>query len=114
MDKIVKHDYLGMFNEQLNQRFLFNYPPYTRLIKIVLKHKNLEKLVKASSWLSDALKNYYGDQLLGPESPIIPRINNRYIKALRENQKKYLERFFSLQSRLLSLQQLDEKRTLMQ
>ncbi|MDG1831458.1 MAG: primosomal protein N' [Flavobacteriaceae bacterium] len=82
MDKIVKHDYLGMFNEQLNQRFLFNYPPYTRLIKIVLKHKNLEKLVKASSWLSDALKNYYGDQLLGPESPIIPRINNRYIKNI--------------------------------
>tara|TARA_B100000902_G_scaffold394224_1_gene450102 strand:- start:794 stop:3238 length:2445 start_codon:yes stop_codon:yes gene_type:complete len=82
MDKIVRNDFLGMFNEQLNQRFLFNYPPYTRLIKIVLKHKNLEKLLKASNWLSDALKNHFRDQLLGPESPIIPRINNKHIKNI--------------------------------
>ena len=81
-NKIVKHDYLGMFNEQLNQRFLFNYPPYTRLIKIILKHKNLEKLEKASNWLSEALKNHFKDQLIGPESPIIPRIKNKFIKNI--------------------------------
>ena len=80
INKIVKNDYLGMFNEQLNQRFIFNYPPYTRLIKITLKNKDLNKLIKSSNWLSEALRNKFKSQLLGPESPLIARINNKHIK----------------------------------
>jgi len=82
INKIVKNDYLGMFNEQLNQRFAFEYPPYTKLIKITLKHKDLNKLIKSSNWLSEALRNQFKSQLLGPESPMIARINNKHIKDI--------------------------------
>jgi primosomal protein N' (replication factor Y) len=82
MNKIVKNDYVGMFNEQLNQRFTFEYPPYSRLIKIILKNKDLNKLVKASDWLSQALRNEFKKELLGPESPLIARINNKHIKNI--------------------------------
>ena len=82
INKIVKNDYLGMFNEQLNQRLTFNYPPYTRLIKITLKNKDLNKLIKSSNWLSEALRNRFKSQLLGPESPLIARINNKHIKNI--------------------------------
>ena len=82
MNKIVKNDYVGMFNEQLNQRFTFEYPPYSRLIKIILKNKDLNKLIKASDWLSQALRNEFKKELLGPESPLIARINNKHIKNI--------------------------------
>ena len=82
MNKIVKNDYVGMFNEQLNQRFTFEYPPYSRLIKIILKNKDLNKLIKASDWLSQALRNEFQKELLGPESPLIARINNKHIKNI--------------------------------
>jgi len=82
MNKIVKNDYVGMFNEQLNQRFTFKYPPYSRLIKIILKNKDLNKLIKASDWLSQALRNEFKKELLGPESPLIARINNKHIKNI--------------------------------
>ena len=80
--KIVNDDFKGMFDEQLNQRFIFDYPPYTRLIKIILKNKDLTKLIRASNWLSEALKNQFKDQLLGPESPIISRVKNKHIKNI--------------------------------
>jgi primosomal protein N' (replication factor Y) len=82
MKKIVKNDFLGMFKEQLNERFLFQYPPYSRLIKLTLKHKNLNILQKSSRWLADALKNQFKNQMLGPESPLISRINNKHIKNI--------------------------------
>ena len=82
INKIVKNDYVGMFNEQLNQRFTFEYPPYTRLIKIILKQQDLNKLIMASNWLSKALRNQFENQLLGPESPVLARIKNKHIKNI--------------------------------
>ncbi len=82
LKKIVENDYEGMFNEQLNQRLEFKYPPYTRLIKIILKHKDLNKLLKGSNWIFELLCKNFNDQLLGPESPLIPRIKNKYIKNI--------------------------------
>ena len=81
-NKIIKNDYVGMFNEQLNQRFTFNYPPYTRLIKIILKNRDLMKLIKSANWLHEALKNKFQNHLLGPESPLIPRLKNKHIKEI--------------------------------
>tara|TARA_B100001093_G_scaffold112955_1_gene105287 strand:- start:22532 stop:24958 length:2427 start_codon:yes stop_codon:yes gene_type:complete len=80
--RIIENDYEGMFNEQLNQRLEFNYPPFTRLIKIILKHKDLNKLTKASNWFFELLNNNFVDQIIGPESPLVPRIKNKFIKNI--------------------------------
>jgi primosomal protein N' (replication factor Y) len=82
MKKIVENDFLGMFNEQLNERFVFDYPPYSRLIKLTMKHKNLDVLQKSSVWLANTLINHFKNQLLGPESPIVSRVNNKFIKNI--------------------------------
>ena len=105
MKKIIKNDFLGMFNEQLNQRFTFEYPPYSRLIKLTLKHKNLNILQKSSIWLADTLKNKFINQLLGPESPIVSRVNNQFIKNILikvpvntnlNNSKRYISKVLKI------------------
>ena len=101
MKKIVKNDFLGMFNEQLSERFTFKYPPYSRLIKLTLKHKNLMTAQKSSIWLANTLKNQFKNQLLGPESPVVSRVNNKFIKNILikipintslENSKSYISK----------------------
>ena len=83
MKKIKNNDYLGMFNEQLKERHLFNYPPYTRIIKVVLKNKNKETLKIGALWFSKSLKTRFKNKVFGPEFPLIPRIQNRYINIIQ-------------------------------
>ena len=80
--KIVNNNYKGMFDEQLNQRLLFDYPPYTRLIRISIKHKDFNKLNDGSIWVSKLLRKRLKHNILGPESPLIPKIKNKYIKQI--------------------------------
>ena len=80
--RILRNDYKGMFNEQLNQRLLFNYPPYSRLIKISMKHRDLNNLDQAIVWFSSLLRKRIKNDILGPEFPLISRIKNKFIKQL--------------------------------
>jgi primosomal protein N' (replication factor Y) len=116
MKKIIKNDFLGMFNEQLNQRFTFEYPPYSRLIKLTLKHKNLNILQKSSIWLADTLKNKFINQLLGPESPIVSRVNNQFIKNILikvpvntnlNNSKRYISKVLKSFSSISNFRNID-------
>ena len=79
MIKIKNNDFKGLFNDQLNERHTFNYPPYTRIIKITLKNKNLNNLKSSAKWISKSLKSYFKEKVYGPEFPLIPRLQNHYI-----------------------------------
>ncbi|MFC2097760.1 primosomal protein N' [Bacteroidota bacterium] len=70
---IVSNNYIRMFNKELNDRKEFNYPPYSRLVKIYLKHKDKNTVHKASIELVSMLSSYFGNMVLGPETPIINR-----------------------------------------
>ena len=82
LQQVTNHDYKNMYKDQLNERHQFNYPPLIRLIKIILKHKDFQKVDSAAQWLGTSLKNSFHDNVLGPTSPSIPRIRNQHIKTL--------------------------------
>ena len=73
-------DYTTMYKEQMQDRWQYHYPPYYRLIKITLKHKDYQKTETGVSWLVRALQNVFGENVLGPSSPAVSRIRNQYIK----------------------------------
>jgi primosomal protein N' (replication factor Y) len=82
IEKVVQNDYLGMFEEQLHERYLFQYPPYYRLVKITLRHKDFEKLRDAANWLNQMIRAQLPIPILGPEEPAINRIRNLYIREI--------------------------------
>lgn len=82
LQQVTQHDYQGMYKDQINERHQFLYPPLVRLIRIVLKHKDLVKVDTASTWMGKSLENSFGQQVLGPTSPSIGRIRNKYIKTI--------------------------------
>ena len=73
-------DYNAMYKEQLQERWQYKYPPYFRLIKITLKHRDYTKVDSGINWLFKALYNVFGENVLGPTAPSISRIRNQYIK----------------------------------
>lgn len=79
IEMVVNNDYMGMYATQLNERKAFKYPPIYRLISISLKHKDQATLKKAAEQLASGLKEKLGNNVLGPESPPINRIQGMYI-----------------------------------
>jgi len=80
--QVLNNDFRGMYETQMEERKLFNYPPYCRMIRISLKHREREKLNEYSSILGDHLKSEFGKRVLGPEFPLISRIQLWYIKNI--------------------------------
>ena len=80
--QVTDNDYEGMFREQLYERHNFKYPPYFRMVRISLKHKDYEKLKHAALWLYNVLVQNINVPVLGPEEPAISRIRNEYIRSV--------------------------------
>ena len=82
LQKLMKHDYQGMYEQELVERKQFNYPPYSRLIKLTVVHKLSGVVDNASGELALRLKEKLGSRVLGPEYPSIARIRNSYHKVI--------------------------------
>jgi primosomal protein N' (replication factor Y) len=82
IQQVLDNDYEAMFKEQIYDRKNFNYPPFYRLIKVTLKHREFEKLKEGSLWLYNVLKQNLNIPILGPEEPAISRIRNEYIRTI--------------------------------
>ena len=74
--------YVEMFNEQMNDRYNYKYPPVYKQIKITLKHKDYNRVDVASIWLAKSLRQIFTENVLGPESPPIARIRNQFHKNI--------------------------------
>jgi primosomal protein N' (replication factor Y) len=79
---VILHDYVSMFKMQAEERMTFNYPPYCRMVKISIKHKERSLLNYYSDILGRDLKNIFGRRVLGPESPVIAQVQLWYIKTI--------------------------------
>ena len=79
---VLRHDYLSMFRMQAEERMTFNYPPFCRMVKISIKHKERALLNYYSDILGRDLKEIFGKRVLGPESPVISKVQLWYIKTI--------------------------------
>ena len=80
LQQVSTTNYTEMYTEQLQERWQYKYPPYYRLIKITLKHRDYNKVDVGINWLFKALYNSFGENVLGPTAPAVSRIRNQYIK----------------------------------
>lgn len=82
IQKVIHNDYEGMYEQEIEEREKYGYPPFYRLIKITVKHRERERSAEAASVLTKRLKNKLEGRVLGPETPAISRIKNLYINQL--------------------------------
>ena len=80
--QVIRNDYKTMYNTQSDERKLFKYPPYFRMIQIVLRHRDPNVLNKAANRMAADLRAVFGARVLGPNVPTVSRIQNLYIKHI--------------------------------
>ena len=79
---VMSSDYASMFHTQLQDRLVFKYPPFYRLVRLSVRHKDEHLVREASEALALILRKIYGDRVLGPEYPLVARINTYYIRDI--------------------------------
>ncbi|WP_293301235.1 primosomal protein N' [Pedobacter sp. UBA4863] len=80
--QVINNDYQQMYNDELEERKQFNYPPFSRLIFVNVKHKDANVLNLAAQTLAVNLRAQLGKRVLGPEQPLVARVRNYYIKQI--------------------------------
>ena len=76
---VQQHDFKKFYDFEIDNRKHFFYPPYSRLIKIILKHKIKEVVTEAADILGNALKKDMNDFVVGPAAPVVNRIRSLYL-----------------------------------
>ena len=75
---VQQHDYTGFFESEMEMRKQFYYPPFSRMIRLTLKHNRNETVMAAADILATYLQKDFQD-ISGPVAPIINRVRNRYL-----------------------------------
>ena len=82
LKQVVTGDFEDMFAQQSQQRAQFEYPPYCKLIRLSIKHRELSLCQSAATWLFKVIQQKLGTHVLGPVAPPVSRIRNQYIQQI--------------------------------
>lgn len=103
IDQILKDDYESLFKDQMEERELFGYPPFTRMIRISFRHKIPSILDGATDLVGKALKDIFSSRVYGPQYPPVRKVQDAFIKQiiLKIEKKASVERAKDLLSSVL-------------
>lgn len=79
---VVEADYTDLYSREIADREEFHYPPFYRLISITLKHRDDDLVAHAAMALADLLRPHFGEDLLGPDRPVVSRVQFLYIRKI--------------------------------
>ena len=79
---VKNHDYKGFYEHELAERKRFAYPPFTRLVNIYMKHRDDAMVTNFSVQFGQKLREVFSTRVLGPEAPIVKRVQNLYIRQI--------------------------------
>lgn len=78
----MNNDYISMYRSQITERRVFKYPPYYRMVNILVKHLKEDVVDDAAARYAALLRSRFGNRVMGPEFPSVARIRNQYIKKI--------------------------------
>lgn len=80
---ITHQDFTQFYNHEIEERLKYKYPPFFRLVRITIKHRDPEILVRGADILaSDIRKSINGILVLGAHEPMISKIRNFYLREI--------------------------------
>ena len=82
IDFVTRHDYEGFYKHELEERRKFGYPPFVRIINIYLRHRDQATVTELAVRYSQLLRQVFGNRVMGPESPMVARVQQLYIQQI--------------------------------
>ena len=82
LEFVRKHDYEGLYQQQIKERELFHYPPFHRMIRLELRHHDRTKVEHAAESLQQRLNRIFGSRVSAIIVPSVERVQAYYIREL--------------------------------
>lgn len=82
LDFVRRYDQNAMLACELKERKTYGYPPFVRLIRISIKHREPGACRLGAETLAGILRAVFKNRVLGPESPLIERMRGLYYKEI--------------------------------
>lgn len=79
---VREHDYEGFYQYAIGERRAYNYPPFTRMIHIYIKHREERIADDLAAAYAVKLRELFGSRVQGPEAPPVGRIQALYIRRI--------------------------------
>ena len=80
IQSVQSQDYYAFYQRELEDRRKFAYPPFSRLIKLLVRGKNEEKVIQKINHLFHLIRSKLtqGIEILGPAPAPLTKINNNF------------------------------------
>ena len=82
IDQIVRNDYEGFFRDLMDERRLFGYPPFGRLVYVYIRHRQEPTAESAAQYAAGLLRQWFGERVLGPDKPSVARVKTLSIRKI--------------------------------
>ncbi|NBR16212.1 MAG: primosomal protein N', partial [Crocinitomicaceae bacterium] len=83
IELVQQHNYKQFYAQEIIERENFFYPPFFKMISFTLKHKEEHEVTRGANEFALALKNIFKERVMGPEFPLIKRIQNQFLKEIK-------------------------------
>lgn len=74
------YEYESIYSRERYYRQSYLYPPFSRIIKLVMAHSDRNAVQNASRHMAPSLTAIFGKNVLGPEEPSVARLKNKYLR----------------------------------
>lgn len=83
LKQIISYAYDRFYANEISEREAHHYPPFTRLIAVIVKNKDPKIAKVTAEKLANLVRGKLGkNRVLGPEEPVISKIRNEYLMEL--------------------------------
>lgn len=82
IDLVAAHDVEGMYARELPLRQAHGYPPFSRMVRLLLKHRDEARVEAAGQALAALMRDRLGERVLGPEPPPVARVRDKHLRTL--------------------------------
>jgi primosomal protein N' (replication factor Y) (superfamily II helicase) len=79
---VKEHDYALFYQHEIAMRQQFHYPPYSRVIRMVFRHRDKDVVREAAQFFANNLRKDLSSWLVGPAEPVVARVRNQYLMEL--------------------------------
>ena len=80
--QLVQNDVKGFYDNLMEERQAFRYPPFSRLVYVYLKHRDEQLLNTAAIEMASRLRQLFSTRVLGPDKPAVARVKTLFIRKI--------------------------------
>ncbi len=83
LQDVIKQHFHSFYASEMAERRRYRYPPYTRMIGVLLKHKKLDLVIQAANSMARGMVKLVGhNNLKGPTEPSVGKIRGLFLRQI--------------------------------